>query len=584
MNEILGRAVERLRAGDVHGAEGHYREFLRHFPDNAQVLCLFSQVCYRQGRIADSTLYLERARTITPGDAAIHYSLGALYTEQGERGKAVEAYKVSLYLRPSNDDALSNLGTLYYELQRYGEAIECLIRAVRANSRNEKAYFNLGLALMQVGKAADADRMFRAARDLAPGNDAISSCLLFNLHNIAGLTNEEIFSEHRRWAGRFESQLAGSVGPPRLSRDDETIRVGYVSADFQRHPVFYFINPVLKNHDSSAFTTYGYSDVLRPDDATRQLMGAAHQWRDISKLSNDQVFRMIRDDRIDILVDLGGHTNRNRLPVFAAKPAPIQVSWLGYPDTTGLRAMDYRLTDARADPAGESDDFCTETLVRLERGFLCYDPPASSPGPGDLPVFTNGFVTFGSFNSLAKVTDEVISAWSEILRRVTGARMILKAKGLGDATGRAGIVSGFQSHGIDPDRIECLGIVADMEHHLDAYNRIDIALDTFPYNGTTTTCEALWMGVPVITLAGNRHVSRVGASLLATAGLAECVVNREDAYIERAISLAGDAQQLEVLRTGLRDRLRASPLMDHTGFTRMMEGHFRLFMERLDSA
>jgi predicted O-linked N-acetylglucosamine transferase (SPINDLY family) len=309
-------------------------------------------------------------------------------------------------------------------------------------------------------------------------------------------------------------------------------------------------------------------------------MDAADHWRNISGLDDDQVFRLIQQDSIDILVDLAGHTNRNRLRLLSRKPAPVQVSYLGYPGTTGLRAMDYRLTDAQADPEGASDRFYTEKLVRLEHGFLCYEPPAEPPIQEEMPAHRHGFVTFGSFNNLAKINDDVIHAWADILRRVPGAMLVLKARGLGDSSGRSTVLSGFRRYGISEERVECLGYMIGMDQHFDAYNRIDIALDTFPYNGTTTTCEALWMGVPVITFAGDRHVSRVGTSLLTTVGLTECIATGRDAYVDLATRRAGDLETLSGLRKGLRERMRHSPLMDATRFCRTLEGHYRKMLEK----
>lgn len=561
----------------LEDARSAYLDFARRHPGNVQVLHALGLVCYQLGRIPESIEHLERARAIAPDDAGICFSLGALYAEHGDKGKAIERYTESLRLKPDNDEAWSNLGIVHYELLNYGASVECLEKAVAINAGNEKAFYNLGLALMAVGKSVEADRMFRAARDIAPDNNAISSCLLFNLHNLAAPTNREIADEHRRWGSRFDGLSHPGSTQVLPGRDGGKIRVGYVSPDFRWHSVFFFINPVLRAHDRATVECYGYSDVLRPDDATLQLKHAADHWRDISRLSDEQVLSLIRDDAIDILVDLAGHTARNRLPVFAARAAPVQVSWLGYPDTTGLRAMDFRLTDDRVDPVGEADALCTETLVRLEGGFVCYAPPANAPSPGGALMLANGFATFGSFNNLAKVTDQVIRAWSAILHRVPGARLILKAKGLGDASVRARVLSEFQGHGIDGDRVECHGHIVAIDRHFDMYRRIDIALDTFPYNGTTTTCEALWMGVPVVTWAGDRHVSRVGRSLLTTVGLADCVAESEDAYIELAVALAGDVARFASLRTGLRDRMRASPLMDAAGFTRILESHFRRF-------
>jgi predicted O-linked N-acetylglucosamine transferase (SPINDLY family) len=581
----LKAAAEHFRLGNLEEARRLFLAYCEHHPANAQVLRVLSQICYQTGRLAESVVHLDRARAVAPSDAGIWFSLGALYGEQRETAKAINCYKESLRLQPNNDEAWSNLGAIYYEQFGYSESIECLQRAVKINNKNEKAVVNLSLSLMAVGNAIEADRVLRAARDTAPDSDKVHSLFVFNLNYLTTPTKQEIFDEHRRWARRYDDAARPDPDWIRRRQDGKKIRVAYISPDIRRHSVAYFVSPVLKAHDKAKFEVYGYSDVKKPDDVTRELMGVVDHWRDISQLDNARISRMIREDEIDILVDLAGHTSpASRILLFANRAAPVQVSWLGYPDTTGLLAMDYRLTDTRTDPEGEADAFYTEKLVRLEEGFLCYEPATNAPAPGVVPIQVNGFVTFGSFNNILKVSDRVVRAWSEILRRIPDARLILKSRGLYDASARAAVLSRFQEHGSDVDRIECLGHVVGHDDHLGLYNRVDIALDTFPYSGTTTTCEAMWMGVPVITLEGDRHVSRVGASLLATVGLADCIANRVEAYIERAVALAGDVPRLGSLRAGLRDRMRGSPLMDAPGFTRNLEGHYRRFVDNLQPA
>jgi predicted O-linked N-acetylglucosamine transferase (SPINDLY family) len=353
------------------------------------------------------------------------------------------------------------------------------------------------------------------------------------------------------------------------------LRVGYVSADFRQHSVAFFIEPVIEAHDRRGFEVICYSNVAWPDAVTMRMRKLADQWRDIARRCDEDVAEQIRRDGVDILVDLAGHTDGNRLLVFARKPAPVQVTYLGYPDTTGLRTMDYRLTDAYADPPGETEPYHSEELVRLARCFLCYRPATESPEVGELPALAAGTVTFGSFNSFAKVTEEVMGAWSRILLAVPESRLVLKAKGLGQAEARERAGEVFERHGIAPQRVEMTGQSESFVEHLRAYQCVDIALDTFPYNGTTTTCEALWMGVPVITLAGRSHVWRVGMSLLSNAGLPELIAATLDDYVAAAARLAGDVDGLRQMRRGLRQRLGASALTDAAGFTRRLEEAYR---------
>lgn len=577
MSEQLITAAKFHREGKFVDAERLYRDYLGENPANAKVLLALGHVCYQQGKLTESIECLEQAREVEPANPEIHFTLGNLLAEKGDDpARAVACYRQTINLKPNYSPAWLNLGVAYYHAMNYSAAIESLSRAASLDGNNEKTFHNLGLALMRSGRAAEAGQMFRRACDIAPNNSAIHTCLLFNLHHIAGLSNKEIFDEHLRWAARFAAESPGHTAlaqAPTRTR----LRIGYISPDFRSHSVFYFINPILKAHDRATMECNCYSDVTHPDDITRQLMSVADHWRDISALNDDQVFRLIQQDGIDILVDLAGHTDRNRLRVFSRKPAPVQVSYLGYPGTTGLRTMDYRLTDVQADPVGVSDSYYTEKLVRLENGFLCYEPPIEPPCHGGAPARRNGFVTFGSFNNLAKINGDVIHAWSDILRQLPSAKLVLKARGLGDPSGRTIVLSEFQRHGISEDRVECLGHMIGVDQHFDAYNRIDIALDTFPYNGTTTTCEALWMGVPVITLAGDRHVSRVGTSLLTTIGLTDCIADGREAYINLAVKLACDIDTLDRIRTGLRERMRNSALMDASRFCRTLERKYRLF-------
>ena len=308
---------------------------------------------------------------------------------------------------------------------------------------------------------------------------------------------------------------------------------------------------------------------------TGRLRGLSDQWRDIAGKTDDRVAALIREDRIDILVDLAGHTAGNRLLVFARKPAPVQVTWLGYPNTTGLEAMDYRLTEAVSDPPGQTERWHSEELIRLPGTFSCYGPPAESPPVGPLPALEAGHVTFGCFNNLAKLTPPAIELWSQILREVPGARLLLKSRGLADLETAAGVREEFGRRGIEPARLEFNGQELSVTNHLALYNRVDLALDTFPYNGTTTTCEALWMGVPVVTLAGATHVARVGASLLTHLSVEELIADSPVGYVARCVDLAGDLPRLAEIRAGLRERMRASPLCDAPGFTRGFEDALR---------
>lgn len=348
------------------------------------------------------------------------------------------------------------------------------------------------------------------------------------------------------------------------------LRVGYVSPDFRQHSVAYFIEPVIAEHDRQRFEVYCYSDVARPDPVTERFKALADHWHDVSADSDETLARRIRGDGIDLLVDLDGHAAGNRLPVFAQKPAPVQMTYLGYPATTGLPEMDYRITDGVADPLESVDSASSEIRVRLPNGFLCYRPSDAAP-PVAAANKDGGTITFGSFNELPKVSPEVVRSWSRILEQLPGSTLLLKAAALGDPATRTRVKRRFEAAGVSSGRIELLGRTATLEEHLALYARVDVALDTFPYNGTTTTCEALYMGVPVVTLEGAAHAGRVGASLLSVLQLTELVAASEDDYVDTAVALATDAERRVTFHATLRDRLRSSALCDSRSFVPSLE-------------
>ena len=374
----------------------------------------------------------------------------------------------------------------------------------------------------------------------------------------------DVFAEHRRWHAQHAAPLAAGTPPPPLTfaPGARRLRLGYVSPDFNHHAVACFIEPVLAAHDRTRVEVFCYAAVRAPDRITARLRRLAEHWRDIAPLDDAAAAALIRADRPDLLVDLAGHTAHHRLGVFARRPAPVQATWLGYPNTTGLDAIGYRLTDAVADPPGQTEAFHSEKLVRLPATFSCYGPDADAPPVNDLPAARAGAVTFGSLNNFAKITPAVIALWSRLLRELPGSRLVLKSRGLGDAAVAARIRDAFAVHGIEPARLTLDGAELSVAAHLSLYHGIDIGLDPFPYNGTTTTCEALWMGVPVVTVTGANHVARVGASLLTHCGLTELVASDEAGYIAAAVALAGDPDRMTTLRRTMRDRLNAAPLTD----------------------
>jgi predicted O-linked N-acetylglucosamine transferase (SPINDLY family) len=428
------------------------------------------------------------------------------------------------------------------------------------------------MALTDVGEVDEAIAAYRHALELYQDAPATRSNMLLCMNYSPKLSRQLVADEHRRWG--VMHGLGSSPQPPAMRHIEpgKPLRVGYVSADLCRHPVASFFEPILQNHNPNVVEAYVYNDTQRPDEITARMKHLTPRWTDWAGRSNALLEKVIRSEQIDILVDLNGHTELNRLQVFARKPAPVQVSYLGYPNTTGLMAMDYWLTDAWADPPG-SEQWYTEKLVRLPRCFLCYKPPADAPLPEHRVQQSS--ITFGSFNKLAKITDDVIALWARILAETANSRLTLKDSATADPSVCDAVRARLQKGGIDPHRVTLEAPRQRQIDHLSLYNSIDIALDTFPYNGTTTTCEALWMGVPVITLAGEPHASRVSLSILHTIGYAEWVAHSPDEYVRLAVKLAADTSRRTQLRQGLRQNMAQSSLMDAKGFVTALEAAYQ---------
>jgi predicted O-linked N-acetylglucosamine transferase (SPINDLY family) len=416
--------------------------------------------------------------------------------------------------------------------------------------------------------------MYEHALQIAPASAAIFSAALFHRHYITPVDVPNVAGAHRQFGAMMREAMPPSGAKfPAEPHAERRLRIGYVSPNFSRHSVGYFIEPVIRCHDRRQFEVFCYYAHPLADDATARMRDLADGWRDIAGDDDREVERKIREDRIDILIDLAGHSKGNRLGVFARRPAPVQMTWLGYPDTTGLATVDLRITDAIADPGPQAQLLHTETLMRLEHCFLCYQPPSDAP-----PVEARApgaAVVFSSFNNIAKLNDETIRVWGEILAAVPGSRLALKSSSLKFPDTVDRLLESFERSNIDPARVDLHSWIADRQQHLALYGEIDIALDTFPYNGTTTTCEALWMGVPVVTQAGEAHMSRVGASILGCTGLIELVACDAADYVRIAVALARDPARRSVLRASLRQTLLASPLLDHAGFTRRFEEQCR---------
>ena len=624
--EMLQKAIGLFQAGQLSEAETLCRQILVTDPDSPDAQHLLGQVCARQGDLAlnagDSAgaeaAYAEAAR-LRPGWFQVLANRGIALARLQRHLEAEAALREALQIRPDSEPVLTTLAGILSALGRHAEAADVGRRAVAAGPGQPEAWNNLGQAVHAEGRLADAadayehalaiapdfamsvynlsqvrSDQWRAAEawsgflravELDPGYAPAWHALLFNSLYDPEQTEESIFEIHRRW-GQQVGVDPPVAAPARLHSDwpSRRLRVGYVSPDFHTHSCAYFLQPLFAEHDRSVVEIFAYSAVERPDLLTDWFRSHSDHWRNLRGLGDRDAAGLIRADGIDILVDLAGHTLNHPIEIFALQAAPVQVAWLGYPATSGLAQIGYRLTDSQADPPGDADRFHTERLVRLPGGFHCYRAPVEAPEVSPLPAARNGFVTFGSFNNLAKVTPEVIATWARILDAVPRSRLLLKGRLLRYDDARARITAEFAQAGVDPARVDLQGWIPPGHGPLAVYANVDIALDTFPYNGTTTTFEALWMGVPVITLRGKRHAGRVGASVLTHLGRPEWIADDVPAYVGTARRLASDLPALADIRGTLRSALARSSLADAPGFARKIETAWREMLQRTTMA
>jgi predicted O-linked N-acetylglucosamine transferase (SPINDLY family) len=560
-------------AGRLDAARAGYQSILSQRPDHARAMHSLGVLEKALGRADLAVELISRAIAIQPDAAEFHNNLGDALLALGRTENAVVALERALQLSPGYVKAYNNLGLARLKQGRTAEAEGALLRAVSYQPNYSKALANLGAVYTQSARHGEALECYRRAVQFDPKYATAHSSMLMLL-NYMDLDPADVFRAHREWADRYAAPITAAATPPprRAIAANQPIRVGFVSGDFTSHAVAGFLLALLHNRDRAALHVTCYSNVQASDEWTAHIRSQADEWRDIVGVADDAAADLIRRDAIDVLIDLAGHSGKSRLLVFARRPAPVQVTWLGYPNTTGMSAMDFRLTDANADPPGVTESLHAEKLVRLRTNW-CYTPPPDAPDVVPPPVSTrgDGVVTFGSFNNLAKITPAWLKVWAAILSAVPNARLLIKS----NVTGDAGVQERVRSHFVDPSRVTLLGRDADGRAHLDRYAEVDVLLDPFPYHGTTMTCEAMWMGVPVVTMAGRTHASRVGVSLLSSVGLDELITDSREQYVAIARSLAADVPRLVALRQGMRQRMQSSPLLDGAAFARDFERAIR---------
>ncbi len=516
----------------------------------------------------------QKALELEPNSAVFHYNFANLLRDIWSYDQAIAHYERAIALDPTMIAALNNLGNLHKPFGRLKEAEELFLKILAIDPFHATVYNNLGSVHVAHADVEKGLAMYEKAVELDPAMADALSNYLYGMQYPANIDEEDIFRKHQEWGIRFSPPLKKACDLHPADATDHRLRIGYVSGDFRRHSVAYFLEPLLQHHDKRRFEIFCYSNVLKEDEVTNRIKGHVDHWRPIFNLTDEQALAAIRNDHIDILVDLSGHTDRNRLMLFAHKPAPFQVAWLGYPNTTGLTTIDYRFTDAVADPEGMSDQLHTEKLYRLPRGFLCYRGFEDAPMASAPPCIRNGHLTFGSFNNLTKTNEQVIDNFVAVMHANPDSRLIMKSNQLADEQARTKYMAWFAARGITEDRVTLLERIPDLAGHLALYNEIDIALDTAPYNGTTTTCEALWMGVPVVALDGDCHRARVSKSILMHGNCDEFLAGDIAGLVEIIGNYSSDESKMTQTRLGLRNRLQSSPLCDEKGFTLAVEDAF----------
>lgn len=571
---LLNYAGVLRKLGRLSEAETALRRVMAVEPDNAEANYDLATVLYARGALPDAEKHLRLALEHKPEFPGAQLALSNLYESQGNYDAAAEAAEAAINQRPDWVEALNNYGIILQKQQRLTEAEATLRRAIAVAPRFTPTYQNLGAVLVNQSRIAEALDVFRMGREVDPDGFDLESAELFTLNLSDEISAEALFDRHKAFGARLEKAHPPRFEPFQNGREPgRRLRIGYVSGDFCGHAVALFTLPLLERHNRSAYEIWCYSVGAIVDDSTRLLQSRADVWREAAAMSHAELADAINRDAIDILVDLSGHSGQSRLIVFAQQPAPVQVSWLGYLSTTGTTRVQYRLCDRYTDPMG-AEHLHTENLIRLPSSQWCYRPRAAIDYScsGTPPFRKNGFITFGSFNHIPKLSPSARRLWVEILTRLPDSRLIFV--GVPDGRARDSLIEHFVSAGVAETRITVVARVG-IQEYFRWFNAVDIALDTTPYSGGTTTCDALWMGVPVITVPGSRPVSRSAAGILSIVGLTEWIASTPDDYVRIALGFARDGALLTKLRETLRQRMHASALMDEVSFARDIEEAYR---------
>ncbi len=574
------KARAHFQNNELGDAEKLYLQLLKRNPVNIEALQILGTITYRQNRLSEAKDYFEQVLVVSPQHAEVCYQLGCLNHKIGDNKQAKEQFEKAIHFNESFIDARLALGNSEASLGLLGKAKKQYQAILAINPQHIIARNNLANVLANQGNAEEALILWDQVLQQQPNYYSANSNKLLALNYRPDFSPQEIFKQHTDWANQ-QSVATNVNGNFSNTPDPErSLHIAYVSADFREHSVAYFIDSILKYHSKKDFKVFCYSNAGNHDSVSERLFGYVDTVRQITKQTDDTIANWIRQDKIDILIDLAGHTSGNRLPLFARKPAPIQMTYLGYPNTTGLDTIDYRLVDDITDPGNDTQLYTSEKLLKIPGGFLCYSPSSNAPDVKKLPLHKNNFITFGVFNNVAKVTPECVTVWAEILKRIETSKLIFKNQSFSDPGTCERYQALFENNGIAANRIVFSGRTADKESYLDFYNQVDITLDSFPYNGTTTTFDSLYMGAPTITFAGNKHASRVGASILQRVGLEYLVATSQQEYIDKAVELCRKPGELEIIRQTIRSTLLDSSLCEGKRITHELELIYRDVWQR----
>ncbi|MFN0134220.1 MAG: tetratricopeptide repeat protein [Phycisphaerales bacterium] len=577
-DDLAQQAAGHAQAGRGDQAASLLQQAMREDPGHVEANRMMALLLMQRAKPDEALAHLRRAVQGAPHRADLPATIGNVYAWMGKIDEAMGALRQALAIDPRLFQARGLLATCLLQKKLYDDAEDEYRAALAAQPAYPEARTNLGTILTMTARPREAVEELRGAAKAHPNHPGVMTnfCVALNYSDLAKV--EETAEAHKAY-GRLIMSLPAPASAPlppiAVPRDaGKRLRIGILSPDLFDHSVAQFLAPILEHRSRPGEEWYVYSGANTTDHMTRRLQHLVDRWLDIRPLQDADLIRQMRSDGLDVLIELSGQTHGNRLMALRLRGAPVQITCIGYPNTTGVPTIDWRVVDSLTDPPG-AEARATERLLRLDPCFVCFSPPMGAPGVSPPPCVENGFLTFGSFNSIKKLTPGTLELWARLLHRVPTARLVIKSQGLGSKRARAAIDAVLKTNGIPEARYDLFDKIEDKREHLAAYGTIDIALDTFPYHGTTTTCEALWMGVPVVSLVGEVHAARVGLSLLSAIGLPELATPTPEAFIDAAAGLAADRSRLASLRAGMRERMQRSPLCDAPEYARRFEAAIR---------